>query len=248
VYAQTAYELLLRDYRLAFDEYVIARNEYIEARSEYLKFQTLVSKSEVISKTHAFLDKRQRVLLTYLKMMKERLEQSSELTEDELKEFLLYINDEVDFLEEQLPLFNATNNLEDLVKISKLTETRYNLFVLNAYKMKALVVASKTRAARKTVDELVKLTGEQVARIRKEELLNTVDIDRWLVEAPERLQFAKENEQEGLDLFVKANLQNALKVGDSTYANFLKEIMVVIQYLREANGLLLQIVREIRFR
>ena len=248
VSAQTTYEILHGEYLREFEEYLTARDEYLEDRSEYFKFQTLVARSEAIRTTQVFLKERSELMIAYLVLMKERLEQSNDLKEDELKGLILYINNEIDIMNNQLPLYDSANTLNDLVKLSSVIQKRYDVFVINSFKIKALIVASKVRSLRKTSNDLVGLTEEQVARIRKEGVLETTDLDRWLVDAPERLLFSESNEITGLGIFMGAKAKDSVSNAPRLYATFLKSLRTSAQYLREANGLMLQIVQGIRFR
>jgi len=247
VNAQTNYEILLNNYRTSFDTYIEARDEYIEARAEYLKFKTLVAQTEAIKVTQNFLTTRQQVQINYLALIKERLEQSPELTDDELKEFILYINDETEFLNSQIPLFDTTNNLDDLVRLSDEAERKHETYLATSYKIKGLIVAGKVRSLRKTAEELINLATEQAARIRKEGLIETTDIDRWIIETPEKLVFAKSNETTGITELNELNPRDVIRQGPNAYGKLQKALRISNQYLREIDVLLLQIVQKIRF-
>ncbi len=241
-HAQTTYEQLLDAYRDAFDTYKQTLDQYNLARAEYLKYQTQVSQDVAIDATKKFLNARQQVLITYLRMMKERLEQSPELTEEELKEKILYINQELDFLEENQPLFDNAQDLGALEKLSKQVEGRYKKFTTQSYFMKGLVIDSKVRSLEKTANELISLTSEQVARIKKENVMPTDNMERWIIEANRKLFLSQADEETALTSLLKTRT-----VSTRTFGTFINNLMKVTQYHKEINDILLEIVQDIRF-
>lgn len=247
VRAQTTYERLRDDYWQAFDTYKLATDEYVQARSEYLKFKTLVSQTVAAEKTRVFLAARQEVMITYLKMIKERLEQSPELTEEELKIYLPYINQELDLLAAEKPKFAAAQDLNNLVKMSKATEQRYNLFVANGFKMQGLVISGKVRSLRKTGEELNQLTSEQTARLQKENLIDTTKIERWLLAVPERLALSRTIEEAALLQFSTLKDKDSMPAKENKFNLLQSELRNATQYLKEAKSFMLQIIQDIRF-
>lgn len=241
VTAQTTYEQLLDNYRAALDVYKQELEKYQFARSEYLKYQTPVSKDSATAATKDFLNARQQVLITYLRVMKERLEQSPELTEEELRSKIIYINNEIEFLENKQPFFNAAKDLETLIKLSNDIKKRYATFNNQAFQMKGLIIISKVRSLLKTGRELVTLTSEQVARIKKEGEIDTIDMERWLLDAPRILILAEEKEKAAVNNF------NRHSANAKTYGGLQTNLNKVIQNLKEINQLLLDIVRDIRY-
>ena len=144
VSAQTTYEQLQDNYRFSLDAYKQALDEYNFARAEYLKYNTQVSKDLAIQATKKFLNSRQQVLVNYLLVIKERLEQSPELTEVELKDIILWVNEEIKFLETNQPLFDSAEDLDDLVKLSSQIEKRNGKYLAQSYRMKGLVLLARS--------------------------------------------------------------------------------------------------------
>lgn len=247
VSAQTTYEQLQDNYRFSLDAYKQALDEYNFARAEYLKYNTQVSKDLAIQATKKFLNSRQQVLVNYLLVIKERLEQSPELTEVELKDKILWVNEEIKFLETNQPLFDSAEDLDDLVKLSSQIEKRNGKYLAQSYRMKGLVIISKVRSLRKTALELINLANEQVARLKKEGIVNTTDIDRWLLEAPRKILLSETKETESIEKFAKLSD----RANSTTLAKFFgtlqNDLRNSAQYLKEANDLLFEIVHKIRF-
>ena len=203
-----SYELLKQEYYKQFDEYKVALDKYNHDRAEYLKFETLVSQSVALETTKTFLIERNDVLVAYLRLIKERLEQTPLLTEEELGKKIIYINEEIEFINEQTPTILAAASLKDIESVSKKIQTRYGRFLRETFFMKSLIVISKVRSLRQTTRELETLTNEQVARIEKEGAINTLEINRWLLEVPAKINLSEETETNAISSYKPSNSAN----------------------------------------
>lgn len=122
---QTPYEKAKADYLTQLKKYNDAHNSYITAKTNYKAFQTAAAKKEAFEKTKIYLFETNFLLVNKLLVIKTFGEginwDKSEYSKDEL---FKYLDEEIDFLQDNYPEIQQTTSLEQLPPLADILNTR----------------------------------------------------------------------------------------------------------------------------
>jgi len=180
-------------YQTSYSQYREAVSNYQVARSEYLTYQTLVSRAQAEQSTRELLIDRHEVILRYLDMIDERIQTVSDLYLDE--SVRAQISGKIDVQRKWLvalePQIQNAETLDEFVRLSGQTDKQIENIVAMGYRVHAYVLLSGLQETEASIGDLLSSTTEQVLQVRNDSELDGAQLERWLVDADQKLQLAQ---------------------------------------------------------
>ena len=106
---------IIEDYARALEEYNITHDEYVLKRVQYLKFLSLKSKQDAYDATLAMLEKRDEVVISYLKVLRKKIDEGIGISEARKEGLYFRIDEEISWYENHRENLSTTGSLDDLV-------------------------------------------------------------------------------------------------------------------------------------
>jgi hypothetical protein len=234
------------DYLHAYDQYRLDHISYVAARSAYLQYQTEITKAQAIQATQRMLNSRQTVIIKYLTTLKSRLQASPGLTQEELDTSTIDLNTKIDWLNQRAQLFNDAETLDDLVKLSKEIEKDYQEIELISYQVLGKILLAKDRVLRQSVTDLHQLVNDQVIRAREEGFIKTTVMERWLLDAQDRIELSQLKESQALAQLADIKERDKTPTKVKKFTEYQIQIDQVNQYLKEATQLMLETIQQMK--
>lgn len=236
-----------QDFIFSYDQYKTAENEYEIARAQYIQSQTLASKSKAQEATYKMLQARDEVVKTYLTALRQRIAESVGVTQDRKDILYSKIDIEVAWYITHKNNTSSAASLEDLEKDSKTASARNTQITEPiAYEILSEIVIGKEYFLRQKQLSIITSLKNKVAEIRQNGDLPTDTMERDILEIENRQarSIGKEEEAKKLQL-------NIIKPKDKTgpvphYNQIVFRISEAVQYLKEANTYLKEIVQRIK--
>jgi hypothetical protein len=242
------YNRAYQDYIHNFDIYRQANEEYITARAQYLKYQTLKSKEEAREATLKMLEARDKAVETYLTALRMKLKATEGVPNDRREGVFFRIDQEVQWFIDHKEKLPSAGSLEDLVDDSKEASKRFESIEPLFYETLIVISNGKVRNIREKQSEILALIKEKMSEIKGEERedyqfsMRKINlIERWILETENRLMRSEEKETEALGFIVKLEPDTSL-LRNYNQAQF--KLEEALQYLKEANPFLKEIVKE----
>jgi len=233
-----------QDYLYTYGLYHTAHKDYISARSAYLTYKTLTAKTEAMSKTLKMLQLRDEVVRTYLTALRLKLAETTGISDYEQTVLYLKLDDEVSWYiihRDELP---SAGTLEDLVKSSNKAQGQYGLSEVLAYQTLGTILAGKETTLRERLKEEINKINDKIAEIRQRGDKETAMLERWILEAENKLTRSQEKQFEAQQKLAKlrSSERNKMKKHNQARSLFRESH----QYLKEANSYLKEIIREVK--
>jgi hypothetical protein len=242
------YNRAYQDYIHNFDIYRQANEEYITARAQYLKYQTLKSKEEAREATLKMLEARDKAVETYLTALRMKLKATEGVPNDRREGVFFRIDQEVQWFIDHKEKLPSAGSLEDLVDDSKEASKRFESIEPLFYETLIVISNGKVRNIREKQSEILALIKGKMSEIKGEERedyqfsMRKINlIERWILETENRLMRSEEKETEALGFIVKLEPDTSL-LRNYNQAQF--KLEEALQYLKEANPFLKEIVKE----
>jgi hypothetical protein len=231
------------DYLYNYNLYRTAHTEYLTAKQQYLTYKTLTAKATAQEKTLKMLQTRDEALRTYLIALKQKLKETDGISLYEKNIIFLRLDSEVSWYQNHRNRLSGAGSLADLIEISNDAQEHYPETEILAYQTLGTVLAGKENALLEKIQTQIDQLEEKIAQVRQEGLIETSLLERWLLEARNRLTWSKEKQYAAQSLLanLKPREQNKAKVYDDAQSNFVESH----QYLKEASSYLLEIIREV---
>ncbi|MBI4035127.1 MAG: hypothetical protein HY381_01905 [Candidatus Chisholmbacteria bacterium] len=232
----------LNDYTYTFDQYRLSHRQYQLKKNEYLKFGTLTSQTEAQTATLDMLLKRDDVIRTYLTALRLKLAETPGTDPLDREALFARIDQEVNWLFQHQTKLQNTTSLAELSRVSQELQTRYTTIQLLAYQSLTSILAGKQNGLRSQLQTHLQTLKSSVDQIRQSGE-STQLLDRWLVQAQQRLELSLERQTAGEFTSQKLTPQNRNLVQEFLNIEFtLKESH---QYLKETLFSLQEIIKEI---
>lgn len=230
------------DYNYIYDQYRQAHTEYVAARQAYLNYQTLTSKTEALGKTLAMLKLRDETVRTYLMALRMKLAETTGISNYEENILYLKLDEEVNWYLKHFNNLTSAGSLEDLVASSKEAQDQYSKSEVLVYQALGTILAGKEAGLRNEINQEIEILKGKIAEIRQRGDKETSVMERWLLEATNRLTRSQEKEFTAQQLLAKLKSYQQDKHQTYNQAQFALEESH--QYLKEANFYLKELIRE----
>lgn len=232
------------DYIYTYNQYQSAHKEYIVAKQAYLNYKTLTSKNETLAKTSQMLKLRDKVVQTYLTTLRMKLAETTGISNYEQNILYLKLDDEVAWFSDHAELLGSAGSLEDLVDSAGKAQNRYKKTEILIYQALGTVLAGKESALREEISQQIDTLKEKLGEIRQEGNKDTAALERWLLEAENRLVRSQEKQFASQQTLAKMESRGRNMAGIYHQAQYTLEESH--QYLKEANSYLKEIIVEVK--
>ena len=240
------YERAYNDYVYNLDQYQKAHSDYEIAKNGYLKNPTIAAQAETIGKTKTMLASRDEVVITYLVALKQKLNETVGISQNDRNNFGTQIDLEVSWYKSHKERLTSSGGLDDLTKDSNEASDRFDKFTqILAYKVLTVVSVGKIVDFRAQERDLVSQIEDVLEIIRADKTKDTALIERWLLEVNDRLDRSSAKETEGKNLVLNFDEKQKDKLKIFNDSQF--KLSESLQYLKEANFYLSEIVKEIKY-
>lgn len=240
---ETDFNRAYNDYLFTYNQYREAHTAYKTAKSTYLTYQTLAAKTEALEKTRIMLKLRADVTIAHLTMLRRKISQTEGVSEADRSLYHGQIDTEVAFLTEHKNRLEAPATIEDLVSAGQEFESRYPAIEAFAYQSIGLVVSGKESALKEKINRQISSLEGFVGQVRQEGVKDTATIERWLLEAKNRVDLSSEKYTQAQESFGRIE-EKGDKNRPFTQATFSLE--EANQYFKEAATFLKEIILEIK--
>lgn len=230
------------DYLFNFNQYQKAHQEYVAAKSAYLTYQTLTAKTEAFDKTLALLQWRDKTVETYLTALRLRLAEATGVTDYEETVLYLKLDNEIGWYQNHYSILPSGGSPEDLFKTSEEAEDQFSATEILAFQTVGAVLNGKIDTHKLAIQNNHDILKTKIAEIRQRGDKDTAVLERWLLEAENKLTRVQEKQFEALQIIT--TVSGSKKIDKYTEARL--KFKEAGQYLIEANHYLLEIVREIK--
>jgi len=237
------FERALQDYIYNYNLYRAAHLEYVSAKGEYLTYKTLTAQTKALNKTLNMLTARTNVLKTYLTALRMRIKETAGLTDYQKNAYYLKLDNEINWLEGHNNRLPSAGTLEDLVKTSQELENRYPQIQLMAYQSLGTIIMGRETNLRDKIKNQISLTEDKVQKIRETGEDTTV-LERWLIQAKEKMNRSEDKEKEVTSLLAKMDSSTSQR--EELWGEIQQRFEEENQYLKETASYLKEIIREIK--
>jgi hypothetical protein len=189
IYAQSSYNQYLSSY----DSYREAFSQFRIAKNEYDKFQTLTSRQDAVLKATNFLVARDRLLISYLNYLSEKLNQSPSMTQTERQTYLTLIGNELTFLNSHVTLSEAVSSVNDALDVSDQLESHYAVLQVTVRQSIIAMTLSELEKYAEEIESLSNQINSFSVSNRNQFLSNTAALaDRWQLSVSNKLRLFRQ--------------------------------------------------------
>ncbi|MFH1840842.1 MAG: hypothetical protein ABH807_01670 [Candidatus Shapirobacteria bacterium] len=243
IIAAGAFEQSYQNYTFNYDQYRQSHRDYVITRQAYLSYLTLTAKSEAQNKTLLLLEERDETLKSYLAALKDKINESEGLSTQEKAGYTSQLENEIIWYEDHHNRLPSAGTLEDLVDSSNEVREHYRNTEILMYQVLTAVLSGKENFWRNRVIDQVLAIKSNLARIKQEGGKDIDKVERWVLEAENRITRSQEKQQ-------KANEKMAEMNNSSNRNEIYNQSQFALteshQYLKEANSYLRELIREIK--
>lgn len=226
-----------QDYLYQYDQYRRSLTDFLTAKNRYLTYQTLVSQTEALVATKAFLEARDQVLTVYLAMLIEKS------PTENLKKL---IGEEITFYTDHKSLIPAVGSLEDSIRVSGDFESHSPQTTVLARQLIAGLLINKVQDLGYRLASVSAGFEENVNGVKKQGK-EVATLERWLLETKNK-QFLAENKLSlAEELTTKFRPTKSSEEGSLEFAKVQVLIFEANQYLKEAAAYLKEIKEELKY-
>ncbi len=180
-----------REYLSEVDQYRRIYADFASARDSYLKFQTLTSQSDALNKTKLMLTSRNRVLISYLNLLSQKIAENPGLQQAQKQQYFGAIQKESAFIATQNGLVPAITSIDGTIASSKTLENHYPAFQAAAQKTILGLILGNLSALANQYDEVAsraqQLVSLETARLPGDKLAT---LGNWMLQInAKRAQF-----------------------------------------------------------
>lgn len=233
---------IFADFNQAYQDFLYQGNQYrtgltnyLTAKNRYLTYKTLISQTEALDAAKNFLQARDELITTYLKMLIEKNpgETLTKLLEGEINFYLDH--------KSKVP---SVGSLDDAVSLSQRVSDQFPQTEVLVRKAIADVLLAKLRALEKRQAEIESGLETKINQIKNKG--DTATLERWLLATKNKRLLAgqKLNEASGLSDKLKPR-STALLSED--FGQIQIKIFETNQYLKEGAAYLNEITQELKY-
>src|SRR3989344_1392724 len=231
------------DYVFTLDTYNDAHSEYVLARAQFLQAGTLVSQTKARESTAAMLIARDNVVITYLTALRLRLAEAENVSDGTKQWLYNRMDSEIDWYQNHRDRISSAGSLSDLVSDSKEAESRFKTVQSVAYEVLVTIPTGKVGVLRSQLDSNVDAVRAKISEIRASGSNFDVSlIDRWTLEIDNKIV-------RSLDKEIEAQTQSASLFktpGLNSYNSVIFKLQESLQFMREGNDFMKEIIRTLR--
>lgn len=242
VQTKADYSTTYQSYITLTDLYRDSYQSYISAKNKYLTYNTLTAQKEALENGRSFLKVRDQLVGQYLKLLRDKTLETGGFSEAESNLIVNKLNVESVWLVDHRTKYDTVSTLVDLQRTSDQTQDRYGSIIRYvALQTAGSILANKELILTNSLDDILIRIGDVV----KDMQTAGVDItltQRWLLEASNKVELAKEKQNEASDIFTNLRGQNV--VVDYNRGTF--ALTESNQYLKEASSYVNEILRIIK--
>ncbi len=243
---ELTYERVYQDYTYNFDIYRKANSEYESFRLQFLQYKTLTSQENAKEATVKMLLARDEVVKTYLTALRTKLSGTDGIMDDKRNSLYSQIDAEVLWFADHKDKIPSAGTLDDLVKDSDEAAQYYLEKEFLTYDTLVTISTGKIAFLREKQENTLSEIKAKVAEIRTNGDKDTTTLERWTLDTEARITRSREKELEALELLRDLKGKQG-KVNTSIYDQIIFKLSESLQYLKEANGYLKEIVNGIKF-
>lgn len=251
VQSLSSFDEAFQEYLSKFDEYDVAHQEYVLKRAQYLRFKTLKSQEEAHAATLIMLQKRDDVVIYYIKALGKRLGEAIGITDARRSSLNFRMNEEISWFENHKEVLTSAGSLDDLVQDSEEAKERFESLQPLAYEVLATISLGRITDFRERVNDLYDQVKGKVEDIKKEERdeykladAKLQTIDRWLFESENRI--IRGEEKEGAAALKIENMSSIPNTAFGEYNNALSLMGEAQLFYKEGSSFLKEVIREIK--
>ena len=233
------------DYTFQLSQYQKAHSEYELAKAAYAQSDTLAARSEAQTKTASMLGARDETVRTYLVAIRLRLGEVGGILSTEKDPLFSGLDSEAAWYESHRKEVSSAGSLEDLVRQSGEAKARFENETTNiAYKSLLTISKGKITVRRNDAGGIISALDAKIAEIRQNGDKETVEIERWMLDAHAKLDRSDEKIGEaGGEI---AGLDDAKKDKLKIYNESIFSLDESFQFIKEAVTFMKQVVREVK--
>ena len=232
------------DYLFTHNQYLQAHKDYLTTRQAYLNYQTLTSKTEAQAKALVMLETRDETIRTYLLTLRTKLAEVGILNYQQ-NVIYLRLDEEITWYATHKTNFASAGSLNDLVDTASETEKRYPKTEILIYQTLNAILSSKETLLQEEINQQIDSLETKISLIREKGDKETALLERWLLEAENRLGRSQSKRLEAEAMVNSLKEYDRQKNQSFNQSQFL--FQEAHQYLKEANGYLLELIREVKY-
>lgn len=239
-------------YSQKLEDYRRSKNAYETARLQYLKSKTQKSIDEAKEKTIEFLTARDEVIISYLEVLKVKLQTNEGIDNLKLSSLVLKIDSEIGWYQKHRDFLSSAGTLEDLVADSKEASQRYTSTKKLIYEALGNITYGQIVNYRDRIIGLLNRLKGKVAEIELEKEKNSFsnekiyEIDRGVFQVDNLIIRVDNKLQEADGVISQISQTKSRSDPQSLYNNSIVLSSEARQYLREGSTVLLEIVKNIK--
>ncbi len=238
------------DYKFALDVYKKADSEYQIAKAQYLNSKTLTAQAKVQGALYSFLRSRDELLRTYLVYLNVKIAATQGVSDSDRDSTTARLQESINWYADHEERLKSAGNLADLFKDSDEAKVYYfNNTDPIIYKSLSLVPDARIQTFQDRIRNIVDATSAKIAEIRQNQDKDTRTIERWILETQSRIQRSVDKKNSAhTDIFpVFDKIDNTYTQSrSSSYNDVVFRLEESLQYLKEANIFLKEIVNKIK--
>jgi hypothetical protein len=240
------FERAYQDYTYNYDIYRMANSEDESYRLQYLQYKTLTSQENAREATVKMLSSRDDVVKTYLTALRTRLSETGGISDEKKNSLYSLIDSEVLWFTDHKDKIPSAGSLEDLVEDSDEAAKYYGDRDLMIYDTLVTIPIGRIALIREKQQKTLSKIKSKVSEIRGNGDKDTGVLERWILDTEARIQRSKEKESDALALVPKLK-ERQDKINTSVYDEILFKLSESLQYLKEANSFMREIVNGIKY-
>ena len=233
----------LEDYTYQFEQYRLAHQNYSVSKNKYLSYNTPTSLAEALENGKKAILLRDMVLLTYLQALKDRLQETPSLAPETLVTNSSLIDTELSFVASHKDKAQSTISLNDLTNVSKELEVKQNDLQGLSKLILGSILTTRLETLKNNIDKNQDFLSFTVSQ-NKTVLENSVNLERWLIEAKNKIVLASQKIDEAKNEFQSADTRSDYSITEKFNKGQLS-LMAGNQYLKEALNFQKEIMRGI---
>ena len=233
------------------EEYEKAHDDYIIKKAQYLRFRTLKSQTDAIAATLNMLQKRDDVVIYYIKSVRAKLDGAIGISDARREGIDVRLEAEIIWFSNHKEKVSSAGSLSDLVADSKSAETRYSTGATIFYETLSVISLGKINVFKERIQDLFVNIKERVEIIKKEEReeyklteRKIQILDRWILESDNKIARGVEKQSaadSASESFSETGFENAL----SQYNRVLYSLGEAQLFYREGSSFLKEVVKEV---
>lgn len=237
------YSKSLGDYTYQFEQYRLAHQNYSISKNKYLSYNTPTSLAEALDNGKKAILSRDMVLLTYFQALKERLQETPGLTPEILVTNSASIDTELLFVASHKDKAQSTISLNDLTSVSKELEDKQNELQGLSKLTLGAILTTRLETLKNNIDKNQDFLSFTISQ-NKALFDNSVNMERWLIEAKNKIVLASQKIEEARGQFQSTDVTSEFSISEKFNSGQLS-LMAGNQYLKEALNFQKEVMRGI---